>query len=99
MEQLVTIELFEQQYTFKADEEVSRAKEVADFLVEEVSRIESETQPSSSSSSVNKLTILIIAALNIANENIKLKRNYANFLQNISKRSISLIRVLDENIQ
>ena len=97
MEQLVTIELFEQQYTFKADEEVSRAKEVADLLVEEVSRIES--QQSSSSSSVNKLTILIIAALNIANENIKLKRNYDNFLQNISKRSISLIRVLDENIQ
>ncbi len=97
MEQLVTIELFEQQYTFKADEEVSRAKEVADFLVEEVSRIES--QQSSSSSSVNKLTILIIAALNIANENIKLKRNYSNFLHSISNRSISLIRVLDENIQ
>ena len=99
MEQLVTIELFGQQYTFKPGEEVSRAKEVADFLVEEVSRIESETQPSGSSSSVNKLTILIIAALNIANENIKLKKNYSNFVQNISNRSIGLIRVLDENIQ
>jgi cell division protein ZapA (FtsZ GTPase activity inhibitor) len=97
LEQLVTIELFGQQYTFRAEEEAVRAKEVADFLAEEVSRIES--QQSISSSSVNKLTILIIAALNIANENIKLKRNHLNFLQNISKRSIGLIRVLDKNIQ
>ncbi len=97
MEQLVTIELFGQQYTFKAGDEVSRAKEVADLLAEEVSRIES--QQSSSSSSANKLTILIIAALNIANENIKLKRNYSDFLHNISNRSIGLIRVLDENVQ
>ncbi|MFC1811799.1 cell division protein ZapA [Thermodesulfobacteriota bacterium] len=97
MEQLVKIELFGQQYTFKAEEEVSRAKEVADLLAAEVSRIES--QQSSSSSSANKLTVLIIAALNIANENIKLKRNYSNFLQNISNRSIGLIRVLDENVQ
>ena len=97
MEQLVTIELFGQQYTFKAGEEVSRAKEVADLLVEEVSRI--EIQQSGSSSSANKLTILIIAALNIANENIKLKRNYSHFLQNISNRSIGLIRILDENVR
>ena len=67
------------------------------MLVEEVSRI--EIQQSGSSSSANKLTILIIAALNIANENIKLKRNYSHFLQNISNRSIGLIRILDENVR
>ena len=70
MEQLVTIELFGQPYTFKAQSDVSNAKEVADHLVKEVTKIETQY---SSKSSVNKLATLILAALNIANENIKLK--------------------------
>ena len=90
MEQLVKIELFGQRYTFKTESEVTQAKEVADFLVDEVTKIESR-QPGSSS----KLTILILAALNIANENIELKRNHLDFLQIISKRSAALLSVLD----
>jgi len=79
LEQLVTIELF--------------AKEVADYLVEEVTRI--ETQHSTISSNVTKLTTLILAALNIANENFELKKNHSDLLKDISKRSTNLIRALD----
>jgi hypothetical protein len=37
----------------------------------------------------------MLAALNIANENIELKSNHSDLLKNISQRSSSLIRVLD----
>jgi cell division protein ZapA (FtsZ GTPase activity inhibitor) len=95
LEQLVTIELFGQPFTFKAEADVSNAKEVAGHLVKEVSRIEPQH---SSKSSVNKLATLILAALNIANENIKLKKSYSDLLKDISKRSTNLIHILDEAV-
>ena len=97
MEQLVKIELFGQSFTFKAESEVTRAKEVADFLVREVTRV--ETQQSGKVSDITKLTIMILAALNIAYENHELKMSHSNLLQNISRRSANLICILDANIQ
>ncbi len=93
MEQLITITLFEKSYNFKVESDILKAQEVADLLVQEVAKV--ETQQSNKSSEVAKLAILISAALNIANEHIELKKNYANLLRNISERSVSLIRVLD----
>ncbi|UCD88836.1 MAG: cell division protein ZapA [Desulfobacterales bacterium] len=93
MEQLVTIELFGQPYTFKTESDVSKAEEVAEYLVEEVTKI--ETQHSKISSNVTKLTTLILAALNIANENIELKKTQSDLLKDISKRSTNLIRAID----
>ena len=66
MEQLVTIELFGQPYTFKTQGELGRAKEVADFLVREVTRVASQ-QPNQSAR-MNQVTIKILTALNIAQE-------------------------------
>lgn len=97
MEQLVTIKLFGQAYTFKAESEVTRAKEVADFLVREVTRV--ETEQAGKSADITKLTIMILAALNIANENYELKMNHSNLLRNVYKRSAGLIRMLDAYIQ
>ena len=91
MEQLVTIELFGQPYTFKAETNVAHAKEVADYLVKEVARIEKK-YPNQSSG--NKLTTLLLAALNIANENVELKKSHSDLLSNISKRSANLIHAL-----
>ncbi len=92
MEQFVTIELLGQSYTFKAEADSSNAKEVADLLVKEVAKVETEL---STKSSIAKQTILILAALNIASENYKLEKKYSDMLQNISERSANLIRELD----
>ena len=89
MEQLVTIELFGHPFTFKAETDATQAKEVADFLVKEVTK--AEGQLSSKSSTVTKRIILILAALNIANQYFELKQNHSDLLQNISERSASLI--------
>ena len=97
MEQLVTIELFGQPYTFKSESEIIEAKEVAESLAKEVAKV--ETQQSGKASDITKLVILISAALNIANENFELKRNYSNLLQELSERSASLIHTLSTTMQ
>lgn len=97
MEQLVKIELFGQPYTFKAESEVKNAEKVADYLVKEVSKV--TAQQSRQSSNINRLAVMILTALNIANENMELKREQSKFLRDITKRSANLIRNLDAIVQ
>ena len=97
MEEIVTIELFGQTHTFKADSEVTMAKEVADLLVNEVSRI--EDQQSNQSSNMSKLTILMLAALNIANDHLELKRDHSKLLHDVTDRTASLIHSLENSVQ
>ena len=94
MEQLVTIELFGKQHTFKAESEVNEAKEVADLLAKEVSRVEG--QQSGESSAASDLTTLMLAAMNIAHQKLELENRYSKFMQDLSERSQSLIHQLDE---
>ena len=96
-EQFVTIELFGQPYKFRAEAEAQKAREVADFLVKEVAKVEG--QLSGKTSNITKQTILILAALNIVNENFELKKNHSDFLRDVSKRTTNLIRMLSENIR
>lgn len=97
MEQFVTIDILGQSYTFKTESEIARAKEVADFLVKEVAIVEAKQL--SKSLNINKFAILILAALNIADENIELKNNRSDLLWNISERLPKLIRALDAIIE
>jgi cell division protein ZapA (FtsZ GTPase activity inhibitor) len=97
LEKTVTIELFGQPHTFKANSEVTREREVADFLVKEVAQVES--QQSGQSSNISKLAILMSAALNIANEHMELKRSYSKLLRDVTNRTSNLIRTLDNSVQ
>ncbi len=97
MEKTVTIELFGQPHTFKANSEVTREKEVADFLVKEVAQV--EKQQSGQPSNVSKQAILMSAALNIANEHMELKRSYSKLLRDVTNRTSNLIRTLDNSVQ
>lgn len=93
MEQLVTIELFGQPFTFKTQSESSRAKEIADYLTQEVARV--ENLQSHRTSSKNQIAIMISAALNLAQENLELKSERAKLIHTVSTRSDNLIRKLD----
>jgi cell division protein ZapA (FtsZ GTPase activity inhibitor) len=97
LEEIVTIELFGQTHTFKADSEVIQAKEVADLLVNEVSRI--EDQQSNQSSNMSKIAILMLAALNIANDHLELKRNHSKLIHDIANRTANLIHSLENRVQ
>ncbi len=70
---------------------------VADFLVKEVDKV--EIQLSCKSKNISKDAILILAALNIANDYFELKNNHTDLLKNISERSASLISALDVGVQ
>ena len=96
MEQLVTIELFGKKHTFKAESNIEEAKEIADLLVKEVSRVES--QQSRKSSAESNIATLMLAALNIAYQNKDLENRYLKFKQHLSERSQHLIRQLDDCI-
>lgn len=96
LEQLVTIELFGQPYTFKAESETDTAQRVAEALVREVAKIES--QHADQTTHMTKLSIMILAALNIASENQELKRKFSNLIGNVSQRSTRLIGLLDAGL-
>jgi cell division protein ZapA (FtsZ GTPase activity inhibitor) len=97
LDEIFTIELFGQTHTFKANSEVTKAKAVADLLVKEVCRI--EAQQENQSSNMSKITILMLAALNIANENIEMKSDHAKLLHDITDRTTNLIHTLDSSVQ
>jgi len=97
LDEIVTIELFGQTHTFKANAEVTKAKEVADHLVKAVSQI--QDQQADQSSNMSKLTILMLAALNIANENMELKRNHSKLIHDVKDRTANLIDTLDNRVQ
>ena len=93
MEHFLTIEIFGQSYTFKADTDDTSAKEIADHLVKEVAKV--EMQQSNQTSNMTKLAILLAAALNITSEHVQLKRTHLELIEGISQRSASLVHTLD----
>ncbi len=96
MEHFVTIELFGQPYTFKSDAEASKAKEVADLLVQEVAKV--QEQQGGPSAHIPKLTILILAALNITHRIEQVKNDYGAFAEKMAERSDRLNQMLDEGL-
>lgn len=72
MEQHITIELFGQRYTFKADDGLVDPQSVADFLMEEVRKLEiGQADPIAET---NRTVLLLQAALNISSDHLKLKQ-------------------------
>ena len=89
----MTIELFGQPYTFKTQSEIPWAKEVADYLVKEVNRVEGVQ--SGPMSNANKITVMISAALNIAKDCLEAKRDHQSLVDELTKRSQGWISRLD----
>ena len=89
----MTIELFGQPYKFKTQSELPWAKEVADYLVEEVNRVEGVQ--SGTMSNANKMTVMISAALNIAKDCLETKREHQALVDELTKRSAGWLTRLD----
>ncbi len=93
MDQLVTINIFGQPFSFTSETDTARAQAVAGQLESEIARI--EEQQSGVQSEKAKIAILISAALNIANENFELKTNYSELLHNVEIQSKRLLQLLE----
>lgn len=97
LEEIITIKLFGQKYSFKAASGMENARAVAEFLMSEVDTVENQT--SNQTIGMDKLTIVILAALNISGEYIELKKKYTDLVQRISERSSSIVRRIETNLQ
>jgi cell division protein ZapA len=96
LDQLLTIEVLGQPFTFKTDSDKTDAKAVADYVVQAVNSI--HAQGKQKAQLLDKRAILILAALNIANDYFDLHKKYQQLLQDIDHRSANLIQVLETQL-
>ncbi len=96
MDQVLTLEILGQPFTFKADVDDADAKAVADYVIESVDRASS--QCAQRAASPDKRAILILTALNITNEYFDLKKRHQRLLQDINQRSDDLLQTLESQV-
>ena len=96
MDQLLTIDVLGQPFTFKTDTDASNARIVADYLVESVERVKSQCTPMAPIP--DKRTILVLTALNIASEYFDLQKKYQELLDAIDKRAANLLNALETRL-
>lgn len=94
MEELVTLNIFGQQFTFKSDEAYPHLSEVAVLIENEIEKV--TEQYAGTGSQAPNLAILLSATLNIANENIGLKKKQAKLIDLIAQRSGKILSMLNQ---
>lgn len=97
MEHLVNIEIFGQAYTFKSDAEAATAAQAAEMLAQEVAQV--QQQLSGPTSNIPKLTLLILAGLNLSNRVLLARDEFGECIEKLTERSDRLNRLLDEGLQ
>ena len=96
MEQLLTIDVLGQPFTFKADSNTSDPEAVADYVAKTVGVIESHNKIGTPT--IDKRAILILTALNITSEFFRLKKKHQELLDNINTRSAELLDTLESKL-
>ena len=96
MEQLITIEILGQRYTFKADDGLVDPHNVAHFLMDEVRRL--ETGQADQTADTNRFVVLLQAALNISSDHLKLKQQLAAVSDRISLKTERLHGALNRSV-
>ena len=91
VDQLINIELFGQSYTFRVSGQVSRAKEITNYVAGEVEKVQAAGEAPS------KLDIVILAALNIANDYFELRNSRQDLVKDMDQRCKMLIEHIDAN--
>ena len=96
MDQLVTIDVLGQPFSFKTDSDLSEARAIADYLTESVGQV--KTQCGNQAPTPDKRAILLLAALNITSEYFELKKKHRELLDDLDKRSAHLIDALETQL-
>ena len=97
MDEIVTIELFGEKFSFKPDGNVEDPWEVAALLKEYVHRAEEQFKYKSSNKS--KLAILLVVAMDLTRELRELRKENSKLEDELNKRISSLMKKIDEGIQ
>ena len=94
--ELITITLFDRPYTFRVENQIDKARKVSRILEKEVERV--TKQVSGNSKNTTEQNILILAALNIANENYELKELHTKLKNRVSEKSTDLLELIDKTL-
>jgi hypothetical protein len=97
LENQFSIQLFGETYLFQTTSELGKAEKVADILTKEVEKIES--QKKGIINEKERLTILIIAAMNIVKTNIELIEKNDDDLKKLTLKADNIIRLLSLEFQ
>jgi cell division protein ZapA (FtsZ GTPase activity inhibitor) len=97
LEQLITIDVFGQTYTFKADAGKTDPEMVADFLMKAVRKIDRDQGNRSAGSS--QFILLLQAALNISNEHMQLRQQMAEMAHRIAEQTERLSGLIESSYQ
>lgn len=96
MEQLVTIDIFGQRYSFMADDGLIDPQSVADFLMEEVRKV--ETGKAEHIADTNRFVMLLQAALNISSSHLKLRQQLGAISDRLSMKTERLHGALHQSV-
>ncbi len=89
VEKIITIELLDEQFKFKADANSTvDPQDIAHHLIEEITQVEAKFPAYARKTS--KLAIVVMAALNIAKNNFELQNHHSTFLNTVSTRAEKL---------
>lgn len=96
LDQVLTIEILGQTFTFKTDVNRAEAQSVADYVLESVDQ--ARAQCAGNTLNPDKRAILVLTALNIANEFFDLKKRHQRLLEDIGQRSGNLLHTLESQL-
>ncbi|MCP4673321.1 MAG: cell division protein ZapA [Desulfobacula sp.] len=97
MNEIITIDLFGEEYRFKPDDQVENPNEVARYLKDYIKEAESMFQ--NITSGKNQIAILLLAAMNVSKDFHELKVQHADFEKEIDNKISLLIGKIDKGIE
>ncbi len=97
MEQLISIDVFGQTYTFKADAGKTDPRMVAEYLTEAVRKI--DTGQGIPPAGSGQFILLLQAALNISSEHMQLRQQLTEMSHRIAEQTERLYRLMANNRQ
>lgn len=92
MENLVRVQILGREYTVKSDEEEERVRKIGEYVNQKIEEVAESTK------TVSTLNIVILAALNIANDYFRALESQKNFTQTIEVKFGRLIEMINAQI-
>ncbi|MCK5162790.1 MAG: cell division protein ZapA [Desulfobacula sp.] len=97
MDEIVTIDLFGEEFRFKPDNQVENPEQVVQDLKKYIK--EAESLFKNKTSGKNKIVILLLAAMNLSKDFHELKMQHSKLENEINNRISSLIEKIDKGIE
>jgi len=97
LNEIITIDLFGEEFRFRPDNQVENPKEVAQYLKSHIKEAENMFQ--NKTSGKNQIAILLLAAMNVSKDFHELKVQYTDLEKEIDNKLSFLIEKIDKGIE